>query len=393
MVIRLSCSKRIILSILLMLFMSMMISIPRIIILGVVLFSAFGVWNTERKTSIGGSLRYVSLMRSSQLQIALLAILLLLQAIILRLQPIDWADALATEAAIFIGPILMVWLIRSLHSLNIYVTAFRIFVLAFSTLYLVLLVVLGLPEGRASVFGNVSSNYCAAILYMMFPILLYSLVERKIPLKKKARRQTLWALLLSLIVILTTGSRTAMGALAVIALMFFLYATKERKARKWFFRIAAVALVGSVVMYFTMPSVQKLVQRAVSGLTAEGGVAKDVRSVLVWEMAIDVIRSRNRFLGTGSNIIPGVYAMPAHNIWLETMMTGGIYAVILWAIMFLSALIVLVLTKDRTKKYFAGTILLLYLFTGFLQPFFSTGYLCGITTWLSFYTVLLNEGL
>lgn len=258
-----------------------------------------------------------------------------------------------------------------------YLNAISIFMILFSLYYLFMVVIKGLPDDRNSILGYVSSNYCSTLLYINYPLLIYCLSEVK---DKKLKIRIMIAMLLSLIVILISGSRTAIGALIII----MLYAMINNNTLKKFIKktlIFLCVLIVVVYMYQNIPDLKLIIDRGLRILNGSDEVKEDIRSV-VWQYTWDHFQGLNNLLGSGSVVIE-LYQRPAHNFFLEIYAYSGIIGICTYICC--SVVAIKNICKINTKKdfYYYICTFLIFICIGYVQPFFSTGIICGLMLWSS----------
>lgn len=314
----------------------------------------------------------------------------LIQIVCLDLNLSEASYALCILCAIFIFVFVQLLLGYSLSVKYAFVRAICWFNILFSSFYIFRIVLYGLPEDRNSVLGYVSSNYCAAILYLSFPLLLYSLCTIKKSNNEDAGllKKIYFSLVLSIIVILLSGSRTALGVLLLICLALSLYKQNIKKKIKTILVLLITFLIVSF-FYQRMPGFQSLLDRALDILQGKETVDNDIRTV-AWEYAIANFENYNKIVGSGSNMVPQL-GRPAHNFFLEMLLSIGFSGLLLFAVSITFTIIRALSKLNYEKKFFITLLFGLVLIVSYVQPFFTTAFTCGIIVWGTFFYIVSEE--
>ena len=282
---------------------------------------------------------------------------------------------------IYIGVIVITAFYHSSIEIDKIVRAFCYFLIIFSLYYLGYVALHGLPNERSSIFATFSSNYCATSIYLCYPLLLFYWLE--IGADKKVKKLIGTALILSLIVVLLSGSRTAFGITALIAIIQYFIMSRKRKN---FFKSNATAIVTIVTVltaYLNIPAVHNLVERALGALGGTTTVNSDIRTV-IWSSFINKIWSGNYIIGEATNMVDTFgWLQPAHNFALEILLDVGIIGMGLFVIHSLFSYISLFVMSKGIRRVYLLQILGAFLITAYVQPFFSTSFNCGFIVWIS----------
>ncbi len=303
------------------------------------------------------------------------------QIIILRLDFNGIIKSFSIMTCLFIGMDMLAIDYKSHLNIDAYVKAFNWFITLFSLYYILQVITHGLPEDRDSVLGIVSSNYCAAILMLTYPLFFYYIFGRKGLSDKKNIKKCFISIALSLVVIILSGSRTAFGIVFLnVIVIAFLNQNKMRDKVKYLL----IIIVGGVLLgicYFYVPSLRGLIERAITGLQGQKVVSGDVR-ILIWSQALENFKEGSFLFGSGSNMVPQ-YIRPAHNMYLEILLWGGVIGCILFGVSSIWLFAKGIKKGDYYQRFFLIVLLITFLIVGYVQPFFSTGYTCGIIIWTS----------
>ena len=162
------------------------------------------------------------MMRLCRYEVIILVMFVVIQVCIIGLGFREIAIDIEILSCVYIGIICGAISMKYYRSFETFLKAILLFVIVFSMYYLFEIMIHGLPEGRNSAIGNVSSNYCSAILYLNYPIIFYYLFGRGEWIKnnKEIVKMCYIAIVLSLIVIVLSGSRTAIGAVALMTAVY-----------------------------------------------------------------------------------------------------------------------------------------------------------------------------
>lgn len=299
--------------------------------------------------------------------------------------------------SVYFGIIICSCLMKSSRSINSLVDALATYNIVYSLVYMMYIAAFGLPEGRSSVWGYVSSNYSACTLYLSYPLFLYYLINMKGKQLKKRKQFIVISMFVSLLVIFSTGSRTAIG---VVLLIFssFLFVKKTTKQVVKTISAVLIVLLGLVVLYYNVPSVQLLLIRALQVLNGTSVVKADSRT-LVWRVALDIFNKSNRWIGTGSNIVvyegtPEIspFELPCHNLALEILLLCGFIGLLLYISFHITVTIRVFRNSTYEKRLFIILLTLVFIIIAAFQPFFSTSYLCGFIFWMSMISICNSQG-
>lgn len=324
--------------------------------------------------------------------IGALSFLILLQFAVNHFGVLEFVRAISIAVTIFFFLFIEKFLLKSLSIKLSFLKAVLWFDIFFSGIYLGLLVIKGFPEERDSVLGYVSSNYCAAILYLTYPLILYYLFNVFDKDRKKYSdmvNKSILALILSLLVILTSGSRTAFGVVMAIVFSLVLYKQESINAKLKSLLVIAIGLLAVYVLYLCNSNLQQLVGRAMQSLQGTESVKTDVRT-LIWASGLRQFELSNKFFGSGTNIIKE-FVRPAHNLPLETLMTIGYFGVILLGVLIIINLILLLKNCNYQKAFFIIQLFGAAAIVAYVQPFFSTALTCGVIVWCSAFSIVFDE--
>lgn len=296
-------------------------------------------------------------------------------------------------ACVYIGIICGAVSIKQYISFETYLKAILMFMIVYSSYYISGIAAKGLPEiafhdsaeGRASVFGNVSSNFCSAVLYFCYPVIIYYLFGRR---KDAGRKRSLdkacyAAIALSMIVILSSGSRTAIGVVALMAVQIVLYRHNSFKTKKRIIIILAAMLVGLIIAYNFNSTVHDLMERSLDAFGGKKTLNSDVRQ-LIWASGARQFYKGNIMLGLGTNIVEQ-FVRPAHNLFYEVLMCSGYLGILMFVT--ISGVLIFIVMKNQSypQRFFSVMILIACVITALVQPFFSTSYICGMIVWMSLF--------
>lgn len=282
---------------------------------------------------------------------------------------------------IYVGVVVIMSFYHSAIAIEQYVRAFCYYLIVFSAYYLGYVALYGLPNERSSIFATFSSNYCATSIYLCYPLLLFYLFE--IGVDKKLKKMTGIALGLSLIVVLLSGSRTAFGITAFIAIMQYFIMSRKRKTILRSNLIAIVIIASLLIAYTQIPPLHNLVERALGALGGTNTVNSDIRTV-IWSSFLSRIWSGNLLIGEATNMVDTFgWLQPAHNFALEILLDVGIIGMVLFVVHLLISFLSLFDFGKGIRKAYLLQILGAYLITAYVQPFFSTSFNCGFIVWIS----------
>ncbi len=316
---------------------------------------------------------------------------MIFQILILEMNFFEIRQYICAYYAVFLPVFLAVFLSKCFMSSLDLMNVFAIYDILYSLYYLAITLVNGLPDGRTSSLGYVSSNYCACILYMTYPLMLYNLLVKRDKISKGQVKLCLCAAGLSLVVILVSGSRTALGCVAVLVAFLFLLKGNS-KEKRWLIVLGILAIIAVFVAYFTVPAIQALVNRALGALGGVGAVKSDSRSV-IWYAAMLTIKEASLLIGTGSNIISyeaenvSAFTLPGHNILLEVQLLSGLIGIILFVTFIVCFIYKIWINQPYNKRVFLAQLIVLGILIGMVQPFFSTSYLVGFEIWASIFAI------
>ncbi len=340
------------------------------------------------KTQRGSA--YHKLGYGSFVMILLVAFLCSLQAVILGSSTI--IGSVTINCALFF-PLGILFLLSGLfESIDIIVLSFGIFDVLFSIYYLTAIVFIGLPEERNSVLGYVSSNYCAAVLYLTIPLILYYL--RTHTVKKNKQLLLYAALMLSALMILTSGSRTAFAVVMVLYFSLLILPEKRLSVKGRQLCMLFGVLVAAVIAYYEIPSIRALINRAMIALQGlqNGNNEVDVR-VHLWRKGLNDFKGYNHIVGSASNLITVFdFTQPGHNLFIELLIADGVLGVIEYSLMVGMYGLFVFHKTNKIQKFFLFQVFALYALVAFVQPFFSTNITCAIIIWLTAFGIKLNPG-
>lgn len=311
----------------------------------------------------------------------------IIQVMVLGLGVRGIVGDLGIISCIYIGIICGAISMKQYRSFETYLNAILMFLIVFSLYYILEIVLHGLPEGRGSAIGNVSSNYCAAILYLNYPVVLYYLFARgeKIKNDKKIVHICYFAIVLSLVVIASSGSRTAIGAVALMAVQMVLFKQKSMKNKIRVIAVLVTFLLALLIAYRFNQSVHELMDRALDAFGGKSTLDSNVRQ-LIWAAGIQQFKSGNVFFGLGTSIVTK-FERSAHNLFYEVLMSTGYIGTVMFFLIFGIALIFIFKNQKYQQRFFTVMILVAVLITCFVQPFFSTSYTCGMMLWMSLFAL------
>lgn len=306
---------------------------------------------------------------------------------------VEMTKTLQILSMLFLGVILLL-VSNRLFSFDLVTSACCYFNIIFSIYYLLQVAIKGLPEDRDSILGYVSANYCAAVLYLSFPLLLYYLFSGKEQGRCPRKSTCVISISMGLIVILLSGSKTALGVIAAIAVTMLVFKQTNKKDKLRIVVALGIVLAVVAVLYNQNQAVNQLLGRAMDAFSGVHAVNEDVRN-LVWRWAIGVISSSNHLWGTGSNTVDfrTTYRstfMPAHNIVLEILLTGGIVLFVIFIFYIIYVFFHVIRKTDYFQKAYIFQMICITLLTVMIQPFYTTSYLCPLLTFCSF--VCISRG-
>lgn len=290
----------------------------------------------------------------------------------------DILNSFSIITAIYFFIILLLFNQFLFKNIENYIRAITRFVIMFSVYYLIMVLLNGLPDDRNSILGFVSSNYCATILYINYPILLYYLFGKK-GVKLRLKRKIIFAMVLSFIVIILSGSRTAIGAVSIIAVLMLFYRNKNYKS---IFKKFTLILIFGLILYLlykNVPLIQDLLDRGFRVFNGSEEVKADIRNI-VWSITWEKYNGLSNIFGSGQIVIDE-FQRPAHNLILEIYTYSGIFGILLYFVCFYTGVKEIIKKANSNTFFFIFMLLLISLFVAYFQPFFSTGYTCGILLW------------
>ena len=242
---------------------------------------------------------------------------------------------------------------------------------------------------RTSIFRYFSVNVVATVLLLNSIVLLYYLFCFKPQSKKeKKSRKIVWiSIILSIVVVLTSGSRSSFGLLLLISLSMILIRQDLKDVLKTL-GIMILGVIGGLVLYRVNSALKLIIDRVLLAIVGGNNTVKgDIRNI-IWENAFQRFSQYNHFIGSGSNLIqPYGYDYPAHNFLLEILLTDGYVGVCLVAIVYLYYIHKLLKNSSKLKKHFMITIILCFLLSAYVQPFYSTGIICQLVFWCGLYII------
>lgn len=222
-------------------------------------------------------------------------------------------------------------------------------------------------------FGGL--NYIGAMC-----ILISAYVFKEMPEKYKLLRTLFMAL--TFIVVLTSGSRSVILALA-LALGYIVLTEQNPKKRSRYLCMVAIGVLILLFLAATLGlnydfdtarggnTVLTNISRALSVFTSEGRVdqARDdlsTRALAQYEASSEL----QKMIGSGDNRVH-IGMVPVHNCFLEVLLCYGIVGLICY-IVYLILLCRIVIKESRDVRY-TFLIFLIALIFGMVQPFLTTG--------------------
>lgn len=346
------------------------------IYLGISCFCLFCMMCTYKK----GSTRGRKIRKIAVIGLFALLVLMLLQTSLIRTQYV-FMDSLKICTQVYIG-IIVVFFLSEVQNISIPIAdGFAFTMIVFSLIYDIDILLHGVGTSRDSMFGIFSKNYCAALIYFTLPFLIYMVKQEK---TKKNNRIYMISIILGVITVLLTGSRTSLGIVAVFFVIHYMYGRKTRSAvTRGAFSILGI-MAALLIAYNFVPVFHEQVERALGALNGANEIRNDVRIVL-WDSAIHDFINNNHIIGSGTNLItPFVFKEPVHNFYLEILLAFGIFGVLLF-VWFVIRFFVVALSNYKVKEVSEVLIelILAFIVTSLVQPFFSTSYNLGIIIWLS----------
>lgn len=293
-----------------------------------------------------------------------------------------------TVFMLFLFAPIMTTMCVSLSKIENMVDAINVFLISFSVIYLAIILVNGLPDGRESALGYISSNYVASFLLFCYPLLIYYYAANDKRLRSRRFKWSAFGIVMSFVVVLTTGSRTALGVVGVLLVaLIFLPTITHVQRLKTVMALSVIAIV-VVATAIVSPEIQSLLERAFGALRGGAEVSDDVR-YLIWSQGWDNFLNGNILFGNGYSIVPEFDA-PAHNLFLEILLQVGCVGLALYLISYVAIMYRAIKNQNSLKKYSIITLVAIFGVTAFFQPFFTTGYTCGILFWCSIFTIILD---
>lgn len=342
------------------------------------------------KRYVHSAIEIRNMKKRSIISLFIITIFVILQSLILGLNFSQLVQNICINSAIFIFLIINSTFIDAFNIDDIFFKGLCLFYIFFSTYYLYKVVRYGLPSDRDSVLGFVSSNYCSAILYLGYPLILYQLFSERNRKRKTNHKLIYFTLFESLIVILLSGSRTAFAVVLFIFLsLLFVHQNTIKDSLKTLCIIVSLGLIIFIV-YENVPELKELLDRAMIALQGSNALKDDVR-VIAWQAAFDNFQKYNQFIGSGSNMVYQ-FGRPAHNFFIEILLTDGFIGIILFAYMYISNFFKLFIRASYIKKFFLLQLTIATIIVAYVQPFFSTSFTIGIIVWGSFLTICFKNG-
>lgn len=244
----------------------------------------------------------------------------------------------------------------------------------------------GYSNNRAAYQMGFSKNYLAACMYVSIPILLYYFDHG---MDFQVRRKSIISITLGLTVCFLSSSRTTLGALIVLAVLYYL--PKGNITRdsiiKYFFRIVAGLIILAII--FSIGSIRESFYRASS--IFEGGSYISRERLFTW--GVNAFIRSNKLLGTGTNRINYIYSytVPAHNTIIEILLTNGIIGLVLFFLINISNFVRLARNGTKGKRRYLAMVIFVCLLTSLYQPFFTAGYYMFFLLFITIYIVLTND--
>lgn len=332
-----------------------------------------------------------SIKRNGYILLVGLIIFALIQISLLEMNLSESLSAICIIMSIFVYALVQSFFLNPLTIKHGFLTTVCYFDILFSIYYLYRVARFGLPEDRDSVLGYVSSNYCAAILYLTFPLILYSIytLKKDNPKWKKLMRLMITSIFLSIVVILLSGSRTAFGVVLLMLLSLVLLKQDTIYGKIKSIAVVIMSIIAVIIVYIYVPSVRQLLDRAMTALEGRQVVTDDVRT-LAWAYALQNFQTYNHLIGSGSNIVYQ-FSRPAHNLFLEILLSTGYIGIVTFVITVTSNIWKSIKGKSYKKKFFILQLLIVTIIVAYVQPFFSTAFTAGIIVWGSVYTICFDE--
>lgn len=324
--------------------------------------------------------------------VMLFCLLLLQSMFVLEIDRVAMQRSVVLMAQIYVSVGFFSVLSSGLINLKCVVKAASLFCILFSVYYLIHVLLNGIPDGRSSIFGAFSSNYCASILYLLFPVLFYYISKNKNNAdSRKIVVRCYLALILSFFVILTTGSRTALGMCVFIFGFINLFTKWDIKKVVKLIVAAVLGIIALFILMDRVPAIQDSVIRALRVFTESDVVKSDIRS-LIWQVAMEKFEEYNHWLGSGSNhfMFYDIYE-PPHNFVIEILMSYGYVGLGLAALTHIVFVGRILCKRSKTKKVHILAICGAYMLTAYVQPFFSTSFNCGLSIWMTMCAIALDD--
>lgn len=367
------------------LIIAMQLEVNRIILLVLICLNLFLIGNSIRKKAQNSTLENIK--KHCKYALIVLVLFMVIQIPVVGLGFRNMIIDIEILACVYIGIICGSISMSFYDSFEAILKGILLFEIAFSVYYILAVILHGLPEGRDSAMGIVSSNFCSAVLYLNYPIILYYLFGKS----DNRRRNKLFdvscylAIVLSLIVIVSSGSRTAIGIIAVMAFQMFFYKQKKMKNRFKVLGILVVAVIGLLVAYRVNQSIQLLMDRALNVFEGKKTLDTNVR-MLVWDAGIQQFKQGNVFFGLGTSIVDK-FNISAHNLLYEVLMCSGYIGTVLFILVICPIIVLLFRNQKYEQKFFTVMLLFSSVITAFVQPFFSSSYVCGIMIWIALFAL------
>jgi len=367
------------------------IPIPLMFITILVLMLLISIMNNKaavRDQSIYG------LRQESIIYICLIAFFALMQAVIL-------ADSLRSAVHIysrsfltFFIPFIVYGLSKSFMDLKAYVKGISLFTILFSCYYIIRILVDGIPDGRNSALGFVSSNYIAAILLFTYPLLLYYLLKTR---EIKAQHRFLRLLcnisiVISLVVIITTGSRTAFFATGVVFVSLLFAVPRNTNSINKVIFLIVLAIITLFTLYYSFPVVESLIVRGIQGVQGAitgAEIDGDIRRI-IWDQALLNFHESNLWIGSGSNIVYQ-FDQPVHNLPIEILLMSGYVGLAAFILIFLRYIYKVLKHGNYLKRFLIIQMIVVFCIVAYVQPFFTTAFTCTIIIWCSIFAMASDK--
>lgn len=226
-------------------------------------------------------------------------------------------------------------------------------------------------------FGfKMDPNYFSANLILVNFVFLYYLMNRK------NKFLTNILLVFSILIIFTasilTGSRGSMAGHLFLVLIFLFWKISLRN----FLHLFIIFIFTFILFEFLLiPNMSNLIIgrfQLDSILTSRGTGRFDI-----WKSSVEIYKNSNFFrlifgYGQGTSKLLTITAHANHNSWIQSVLEGGLFGLIIWLILMLSPIVFLTKNKEYNK---------LILFVSVILITFSLDFHYTRTFWLTIYFV------